>query len=96
MVVNGDHSPLNLTRVVVATSNRRVNVTDEKPEVARRRKAELMAALRLRDCTAATGHRTPEEELSTDWNENQLLYEPPASKRRRTEDQEGNNTKRPK
>ena len=90
VVDNGDHSPLNLSLVGAASrpspSNHR-DVTDEKPEVTRRRKAELMTSLRLTDCSAES-QPTPEVEISTDWNGNHLLYEPPPSKRQRTEKDE--------
>jgi len=94
---DADQSPLNLSIVGVASrpslSNPR-DVTDEDPEVTRRRKAELMAALRLADTAAGrrrleTPPPTPEVETSTtDWNGNHLLYEPPPNKRARTVDDE--------
>jgi len=91
-VVNGDQAPLNLS-VVVGVADRRTSgdVIDEKPEVTRRRKAELMTSLRLADSSAPSG-RCDESpmarvELSTDWNGEHLLYDPPPTKRRRTDDE---------
>jgi len=92
VVVNGDHSPLNLS--LGGATNRQSpsklrDVIDEKPEVTRRRKAELMTSLRLTDCSNAgrcVESPTPEVEMSTNWNGNHLLYEPPPIKRQRTDD----------
>ena len=91
VVVNGDHSALNLS--LVANDNNRPspsNHVDEPPEVTRRRKAELMTSLRLTDASGCRARSpTPEVETSTDWNGNQLLHEPPPpSKRRRTDVEE--------
>ena len=92
--VSGDHTPLNLSLVGVATSCRSSSngrdVTDEKPEVTRRRKAELMTSLRLVDNSSTSGlcveSLTPETDGRTDWNGDHLLYDPPPTKRRRTDD----------
>jgi len=91
VVVNGDHSALNLS--LVATGNRpspsnHRSVVDEQPEVTRRRKAELMTSLRLADTSGfCVDSPTPEVETSTDWNGNHLLHEPtpPPCKRQRTD-----------
>ena len=60
---------------------------DEKPEVYRRRKAELMTSLCLSARDASVLHiespTTAEVEIATDWNGSDLLYE--RRKRRRTE-----------
>jgi len=93
-VVNGDQTPLNLT--VVGANDLRSpsscpDAIDEKPEITRRRKAELMTSLRLADCSTSgrcAESPTPEVETSTDWNGDHLLYDPPPSKRRRADDDE--------
>ena len=95
MVVNSDHSPLNLSLTGAPcrqSPDSKRDVTDQNSEETRRRKAELMTSLRLFDCSTS-GRRaesppTPEVETSTDWNGNHLLYEPPPSKRPRTDNEE--------
>ena len=80
VVVNGNHSPLNLTLVKPRSPR---DVTDEEPEVTRRRKAELMTSLRLADSGGISGGGGAESQPEVDWDGEHLLYEP--SKRPRTE-----------